>query len=129
MSRISKLLLLSMIAVLALSACGGSSDAAAQVVQDYYQAVVSGDVDRATALSCPQWEGIAQMEVDSFQAVDATLDGFTCEKTGEDGDMTVISCQGQIVMSYAGEDQYLDLSGQSYQVQNVGGDWLFCGYR
>jgi hypothetical protein len=97
-------------------------------VQDYYQAIVEGDAERAIALSCADWEFSAQMDVDSFQAVDASLDGFTCEQTGTDGDMALISCQGQILMSYDGEDQFLDLTG-SYQTQNVGGDWLFCGYR
>ena len=120
--------LLSMILVLALSACA-SGDTAAQSVQDYYQALVNGDADRAIALSCADWEFNAQMEVDSFQAVDASLDGFTCEQTGTDGDMAIVTCQGQIVMSYDGEDQFLDLSGQNFQVQNAGGDWLFCGYH
>lgn len=128
MSRIAKLLMLSTMFILALSACA-SGDAAAQSVENYYQALMDKDPDRATALSCADWELNAQMEVDSFMAVDASLDGFTCEQTGTDSDMAIVDCQGQIVMSYDGEDQYLDLSGQSYQVQNVGGDWLFCGYR
>lgn len=112
-----------------LSACGASSDLAAQSVEDYYQALVNKDMDRAVSLSCADWEMNAQMEVDSFQAVDASLDGFTCEQTGTDGDMAIVTCQGRIVMSYDGEDQYLDLSGQSYQTLQQGGDWLFCGYR
>ena len=128
MSRLVKTFLLTVIFVLVLSACA-SSDLAAQTVQDYYQAIVDGDADRALALSCADWELSAQMEVDSFQAVDASLDGFTCEQVGTDGDMVVVTCQGQIVMSYDGEDQYLDLSGQTFQVQSAGGDWLFCGYR
>ena len=128
MSRLAKILVLSTIFILALGACA-SSDMAAQTVQDYYQAIVDGDAERALALSCADWEFNAQMEVDSFQAVDASLDGFTCEQTGTDGDMAIVTCQGQIVMSYDGEDQYLDLSGQTYQVQNARGDWLFCGYR
>lgn len=127
MRRITLFLLLSMLFVLALSACA-SGDMAAQSVQDYYQAIVDGDAERAIALSCADWEFNAQMDVDSFQAVDATLDGFTCEQTGTDGDMAAVDCQGQIVMSYDGEDQFLDLTG-TYQAQNVGGDWLFCGYR
>ena len=128
MSRIAKTFLIIVVFVLVLSACS-SGDLAAQTVQDYYQAIVDGDADRALALSCATWEFDAQMEVDSFQAVDASLDGFSCEQTGTDGDMVVVTCQGQIVMSYDGEDQYLDLSGQTFQVQNAGGDWLFCGYH
>lgn len=128
MRRITLIFVLGMVLLSVLSACA-SADLAAQSVQDYYQALVDGDMDRAVALSCADWESNAQMEVDSFQAVDATLDGFACEQTGSDGDMAIVTCMGQIVMSYDGEDQFLDLSGQSYQAQNVGGDWLFCGYR
>ncbi len=128
MRRITLVFVLGMALLLVLSACA-SADLAAQSVQDYYQALVSGDMDRAVALSCADWEFDAQMEVDSFQAVDASLDGFTCEQTGTEGDMALVTCTGQIVMSYDGEDQYLDLSGQTYQVLDQGGDWLFCGYR
>lgn len=128
MSRIVKTFLLGIIFVLALSACA-SDDLAAQSVEAYYQALVEADADRAVALSCADWEFNAQMEVDSLMGVDASLDGFTCEQSGSDGDMAIVTCQGQIVMSYDGEDQYLDLSGQTYQVLNQGGDWLFCGYR
>lgn len=119
--------LLALLLILSLSACA-SGDLAAQTVQDYYQAIVSGDADRALALSCADWEMNAQMEVDSFQAVDASLDGFTCEEVSADGDRAIVTCQGQIVMSYDGEDQFLNLSGQNFQVENAGGDWLFCGY-
>ena len=128
MSRIVKTFLLTLIFTLALNACA-SGDLAAQTVQDYYQAIVGGDAERAIALSCADWEFNAQMEVDSFLAVDASLDSFICEQTGTDDGMAIVACQGQIVMSYDGEDQYLDLSGQTFQVQESGGDWLFCGYR
>ena len=127
MSRIIKLLVLSTVFILALSACGASGDMAAQAVQDYYQAIVDGDAERAVALACADWELNAQMDVDSFQAVDASLDDFTCEQTGTNGDMATVDCQGKIVMSYVGEDQFLDLTA-FYQAQIVGGDWLFCGY-
>lgn len=128
MRRIATLLVLGMALMLILSACA-SEDLAAQSVENYYQALVEKNMDRAVALSCADWEQTAQMEVDSFQAVEATLDSFTCQQTGTDGDMTLVTCDGQIVMSYDGEDQFLDLSAQTYQVLDQGGDWLFCGYR
>jgi len=128
MRRTSTLIVVGIVLILALSACS-SSDLAAQSVENYYQALMDKNTDSAIALSCADWELNAQMEVDSFQAVDAYLDGFICEQTGTDGDMVLVSCEGQIVMSYDGEDQFLDLSVQSYQVLEQGGDWLFCGYR
>ena len=128
MRRTSTLIVMGIVLILTLSACA-SGDLAAQSVENYYQALMDKNTDSAIALSCADWELNAQMEVDSFQAVDAYLDGFTCEQTGTDGDMALVSCEGQIVMSYDGEDQFLDLSVQSYQVLEQGGDWLFCGYR
>ena len=124
-----KTLFIIMILTLALSACASSGDSAAQVVEDYYQAILDGDTARATALSCADQEANIQMEIDSFLAVDAFLDNFSCEQTGTDGDMALISCSGRITMTYDGEDQYLDLSASTYQVLNQGGEWLFCGYH
>ena len=115
---------------LLLSACGASSnDAAAKTVEAYYQAVVVKDVDKAMSLSCADWESNAQMDVDSFQSVDAELKDFSCTVSGEDGDYTLVSCTGEISMSYNGEAQSLDLSTQTYQVVQEGGDWLFCGFH
>ena len=128
MRRTSIFIILSIIIVLSLSACA-SGDLAAQTVENYYQALVVGDTDRVTSLACADWEALAQMEVDSFQAVEASLDNFSCEEIGKDGDTALVSCTGQILMSYNGEAQSLDLSVQTYQVVEQGGDWLFCGYR
>lgn len=114
---------------LALGACSPSSNLAVQSVENYYQALVKGDVEGATSLVCAEWEPIAQMEVDSFNAVEASLDNFSCEETGEDGETTLVSCMGKILMSYDGEEQSIDLSARTYQVIEQGGDWLFCGYR
>ncbi len=113
---------------LVLSACALGSTAA-QSVENYYQALVDKDAERAKALSCADWEVSAQVEVDSFQAVEASLDNLKCEESGKDGEIVLVTCQGRIVMSYDGENQYLDLAGQTFRVQNAGGDWLFCGYQ
>ncbi len=123
-----KTLFLILFLSLALSACA-SADQPAQSVENYYQAILDGDAERAAALSCAEQEANVQMEIDSFLAVDAALDNFSCEQIGTDGDMALVSCTGKIVMSYDGEDQYLDLSVATYQVLEQGGDWLFCGYH
>jgi len=123
-----KTLFLILLLSLALTACA-STDLPAQTVENYYQAILDGDAGRASALSCAEQEANVQMEIDSFLAVDAVLDNFSCEQIGTDGDMALVSCSGRIAMTYDGEDQYLDLSAQTYQVLNQGGDWLFCGYH
>ena len=124
-----KTLFLIIILSLTLTACAAPKDLAAKSVENYYQAILDGDVARATALSCAEQEANAQMEIDSFLAVTAFLDNFSCEQVGTDGDMAFISCTGRITMTYDGENQYLDLSAPTYKVLKQGGDWLFCGYK
>lgn len=128
MRKLLTIIILGTFLVLALSACA-SSDAATQSVENYYQAIVAGDTERATSLSCADWEAFAQIEAASFKTAEASLDNVSCEEIGTDGDITLVSCTGQILMSYNGEAQSLDLSVRTYQVLEQGGDWLFCGYR
>jgi hypothetical protein len=115
---------------LLLSACGSSNEnAPAKAVEDYLNALVAKDGDRLTTLSCGDWEDDALLELDSFQAVTARLEGLACEQTGTDGDMALVLCNGNIVATYNDEDQELDLSVRTYQVIQEGGDWLVCGTR
>ena len=129
LSRLYLLFLAALLAAFLLSACGASNEGAAKAVEAYYQAVVAKNADKAASLACADWEMNAQMDVDSFQAVDAELKNFSCKVSGTDGDYTLVTCEGEISMSYNGEAQSLDLSAQTYQVIRQGGDWLFCGYH
>jgi hypothetical protein len=113
-----------------LTACSGSSsDTSAQAVENYLTALVEKDADRLATLSCGEWEDDALLELDSFQAVTARLDGMACEQTGIDGDTTLVLCNGKIIATYGNEDQELDLSVRTYQVVEEGGEWLVCGVR
>jgi len=117
-------------AILSLSACASSSDnASAKAVEDYLNALVAKDANRLTTLSCGEWEEDALLELDSFQAVTARLDGLACEQTGTDGDTALVLCSGKIIATYNEEDQELDLSVRTYQVVQEGGEWLVCGTR
>ena len=113
---------------LALPACV-SDNAPVQAVEDYLNALVEKDADRLTTLSCGEWEDEALLELDSFQAVTARLEGLACEQTGTDGDIALVLCNGNIVATYNNEDQQLDLSVRTYQVVQEGGEWLVCGTR
>ena len=127
-----KLLLVFMLGLATLlSACGSSaaSSPAVGAVEGYVNAIVSNDADKLSALSCADWESDALIELDSLQAVTSTLDGFACQETGTDGDMTLVHCDGKMILSYNGENQELDLSTRTYQVVEQGGDWLVCGIR
>ena len=124
-------LLISMLAGILLAACSPASDveAPANAVEEYLNTLVAKDADRLPTLVCGDWEEDALIELDSFQAVEARLEGASCEQTGTDGDIALVDCTGSIIATYNDEDQKLDLSVRTYQVVQQGGDWLVCGTR
>lgn len=122
-------LILTITAIFLTACSSGSDDAPAKAVEDYLNALVAKDADRLSTLSCGEWEDDALLELDSFQAVTARLEGLACEQTGADGDTALVLCKGNIVATYNNEDQELDLSVRAYQVVQEGGEWLVCGVR
>jgi hypothetical protein len=126
MRRFSLLLLAS---VLFLAACSSETDASALAVENYLTALAAKNSDLLSSLSCAGWEESAQMELDSFQAVDVKLDSLSCATTGTDGEAKLVTCQGKLVATYGSENQELDLSTRRYEVVQQGGDWLVCGVR
>lgn len=124
------ILILSLIlAAILLAACASNSDGAVQAVENYLNALVNKEADKLPTLVCGEWETDAMIELDSFQAVTATLEDVSCSQTGTDGDTALVLCTGNIVASYNDEDQKLDLSTRTYQVVEQSGDWLVCGTR
>jgi hypothetical protein len=99
------------------------------VVEEYLNALVSKDATQLSTLSCAEWAPYAATEMNSFQAVTATLQDLTCETTGTEGDMTLVVCGGTIATTYNDEQQQIDLSLRTYQVVEQGGEYLVCGYR
>jgi hypothetical protein len=120
-------------AALLLAACGGAGQAggspAAGAVEGYLQALVAMDSAKLVNQSCKDWESQATLEMDSFQAVTAVLEGVACKETGKDGSTTYVNCQGNIVATYDNEKQKLDLSPRTYKVVQEGGEWRVCGYK
>lgn len=114
---------------LILAACTSDTDAPAQAVENYLNALVNKESDRLPTLVCGEWEEDALIELDSFQAVTARLENVACSQTGTDGDTALVLCTGNIIATYNNEDQQLDLSVRTYQVIEQGGDWLVCGTR
>ena len=112
-----------------LAACASKTDAPAQAVQNYLNALVNKEADKLPTLVCADWEQDALMELDSFQAVTASLEDVSCSQTGTDSDTALVLCTGNIVASYNDEDQKLDLSTRTYQVVEQDGVWLVCGTR
>lgn len=130
MYRFFLILVTILLTTLVLSACAsGSGDGAVGAVEDYLNALVAKDEARLLTLSCGEWEDDALLELDSFQAVTARLEGVACEQAGTDGDTALVHCNGSIIATYNDEDQELDLSVRTYEVVQEGGDWLVCGVR
>jgi limonene-1,2-epoxide hydrolase len=128
---VSALIWLGLVAVL-VSACGkpaSNSDPAARAVESFLNALVSKDSNLLASFSCATWETNALMEMDSFQAVQARLDGLACQTSGTDTGVTQVKCQGKIVLTYNNENQELDLSVRTYHVVQEGGEYLVCGYQ
>jgi hypothetical protein len=122
--------LFSMLAALILAACGSANtDAPAQAVEEYWNVIVAKDADRLPTLVCGDYEEEALTVLDSLQAVTVRLDSMDCTQTGTDGDIALVNCTGNLVLTYDAEDQNLDLSVFTYEVIEEGGDWLICGAR
>jgi len=115
-------------AMLLLSACQASRSPT-KTVELYLQARVQGDVNTMINLSCPEWEGQAQIESSTFAAFQAQLDGMSCEDAGGDGASTLVSCKGKIVTSYNGETREFSLAERQFKVVQQSGEWRMCGYQ
>jgi len=128
--KFSLTVLVIILAAVLLTACASNTgNSPERAVEDYLNALVAKDSDRLSTLSCGEWEDDALLELDSFQAVTARLEGVACEQTETDGDAALVLCNGKIVATYDNEDQELDLSVRTYQVVQEGGEWLVCGVR
>lgn len=121
-------LVLSTLLVMLLASCqsaGSPSDA----VMDYLQAMIEGDWVQAVNLSCVAWEEGARTEANSFDSIEARLEGVTCTPEETESDTRGVTCQGNIIATYGAEDRQLTLEGRIYQVTLEGGEWRMCGYQ
>lgn len=116
------------LAVLILAGCS-SQGGAAQAVEGYLQALADKDQDTLTNLSCNAWQESALMELDSLVGVTAEAQDLICEESGTDGEDTLVTCSGKLVLNYNGELQDLDLSGRTLVARQEDGEWRVCGYK
>jgi hypothetical protein len=123
MIRLDRLLLFLSLIVL-VAACSQTSDPGVAMLK-YLEARVAADANAIRGLSCAAWEGQAAMQADSFRSMNAQLDNVTCTKSGEDGDTTLVTCGGQIVTTYNGENRTWALG--TYQMIQEDGEWKMCG--
>lgn len=130
-NTIKPILILGLIILALLNGCTGSNKSASpeETVKAYIQALVNKDSNTISSLSCADWEVIALMEYDSLQAVTVRLDGLDCSNIGNDGEYIFVNCAGNIIATYNGEDQSIDLSSRIYKVLTQNSDYQVCGYK
>jgi hypothetical protein len=105
-----------------------SQSSPAVAVEKYLQAIVEKDVVEAANLSCLAWEEGAYAEASSFETVEVRLEDVTCQVVAEEGEFQQVSCSGEIVANYGGEDQDIPLASRDFYVTEEGGEWRMCGY-
>jgi hypothetical protein len=123
-----KIIGISLLLALILTACGGTQSPAAASVENYLQALVEKDEAVMLSNTCIQNELNALLEYDSFALVQTSLDGVVCEEIGQTDSAAEVSCAGSIQATYSEEQRIFDLSERTYQVIEDGGVWLVCGY-
>lgn len=127
--RISQPNIIFFIIAILLTACGGKTYGPVEVVTDYLNAWADKNADTLSLLSCAEWEEMALLELDSFQAVETRLETLSCLEAGTDEGVTLVTCQGKLIATYDGEDQEIDLSERTYEVVSQDGNYLVCGYK
>ena len=105
-----------------------SQSSPASAVEEYLQAIVEKDVVAAANLSCLAWEEGAYAEASSFETVEVRLEAVSCESVADQADFQKVSCEGEIVANYGGEDQDIPLATRDFYVIEEGGEWRMCGY-
>lgn len=121
-------ILLIALACLILAGCS-SQGGAAQAVEGYLQALADKDQDTLVSLSCNAWEESALLELDSLVGVTAETQDLSCQESGTDGEDTLVTCTGKLVLNYNGELQDLDVSGRTMIARQEDGEWRACGYK
>ena len=125
-----RILLLVILTVTILTACSSGGSSPDAVIEGYLTALVAGDNPEAVNLSCAAWEENANAEGASFEGVEVQLEDMECTVLSEDGQTASVSCEGNIVFSYAGgEDEVIPLNRRDFSLIHEAGEWRMCGYK
>lgn len=109
-----------------LSACA-EEGSATSTIESYLKAKVASDAGKLTNLACNAWEAQASLAAAPFESVKAEIKDLSCKENGKDGDYTLVSCEGQIVVEYDGETRQLDVSETTYRAIKEDDEWKMCG--
>lgn len=114
---------------LVLSACAKESSAS-EAIESYLKAKVDSDVEKLVTLACADYEAEAVLDADSFEGLNAKLQGLTCTESGTEGDSTLVTCSGMLQIEYRGEEPRTSpLNDTVYLARKVGSEWKMCGER
>jgi hypothetical protein len=124
-------LILLLFVLLALAACGGgdqtAADPAARAVESYLTAKVAGDEEAIRAGLCSEMESVLERELRTFESVaDARIEEMSCAADDPAAASTqTVRCAGQIVATYGTEDTTFPLA--AYRAVEEDGVWRWCG--
>jgi len=129
MRRACSVPILLVLLALTLAACAGSVSAP-DAIESYLKAKIAADEGKLAGLSCAAWEAQAALEAAPFRSVKAQLDDLACRENGQDGDATLVTCEGTLVITYRGEaPRQQNLAGTTYRVVKEDGGWKMCGQQ
>jgi hypothetical protein len=128
MLRHHSLFPLALLLVTLLASACAQSVSAPDAIEAYLKAKIAGDERKLTSLSCKAWEMQAALDAAPFRSVDARLDNLSCRVTGQEGDATLVVCEGTLIIQYRGEDpRQQPLAGTVYRAIKEDGEWKMCG--
>lgn len=122
-----RLFLIFITLALLLAGCNSNSGAVG-AVDSYYHAILSQNADQLKSVTCADFQDAALTELDSFQGVKMALQGFSCQATGQEGNATLVKCDGKIVATYGSDTMDFPLGDRVHRVENQSGAWKVCGY-
>ncbi len=129
MRRSRSFFLLLLLLALALAACA-ESVSAPDAIESYLKAKIAADEGKLASLSCAAWEAQAALEAAPFRSVKAQLDGLACRENGRDGNATLVTCEGTLVITYRGEaPRQQSLAGTTYRAVKEDDAWKMCGQQ
>ncbi len=96
----------------------------APVVINYLTAKANTDEAGIRANLCSEMESLIPRETASFSGVDASLEDAVCQRAGESD---VVTCTGEFVLVYGGQDNVNRIPLTAYRVVLEDGEWKWCG--
>lgn len=126
MRRFPLLITALILLVLALSGCAGEGDPAS-AIEEYLKAKVASDTVKLSKIMCNDLENQVEAEAASFASVKAELKDMSCKEGDRSGSFAHVTCAGEIVVDYGGEQRSFPLNDTVYLALKEGGEWKMCG--